>query len=122
DLGPAGRIPNTSRRTLSWVGRLREYAVEGAKQNERLAETAIESLDHAAEDIGSAVLRYYEHGRGVVQKRLVEIDARITAADERDRRRIRMLERPKISKYVSFPFETTVQQVLVNIDDNKPRQ
>ena len=101
---------------FAWCGQLRDFAALAAVENRRASADSLSSLDAAIAAQGPEAKDYYERGRAKTAKILADFDQKIAAAtDEAERARLKV-ERRQLPRYVEFPFDQTLREILAGID------
>jgi hypothetical protein len=112
---PQGKLPESERRAISWVGRLREFSAAAASPARRPPQATIDALDAAIANRGGEIAELYEQGRAAVREVGRDFDRRIAAADDSEQRRLRV-DRWNLRHYASFSLESAAQQVVAAMD------
>jgi hypothetical protein len=100
---------DTAARVAEWVGRLRAFA---AAEDPRIPPTELEKIDQAVERTSEPVRAAYQAGRNHTASVIADFQRQMDAAvDEADRLKISNIERRRLGKYASFPFEAAVERV-----------
>jgi len=113
---PAGQLPDSVRRAIPWMGRLREFAAAGVAPERRASAASLAALDAAVSKRGGDVATLFEEGRQAVRTVIANFDrqAAMGTADEQAKL---ALERRHLRHYASFSCETAVQEVLAGLVD-----
>jgi len=113
---PAGTLPDSIKRVIPWIGRLREFAASGVAPDRRPSAASVAALDAAVAKRGGEVAKLYGEGRQAVQAVIADFDrqAAMGTADEQAKL---SLERRHLRHYASFSCEAAVQEVLANMTD-----
>jgi hypothetical protein len=105
-----------AKQTFAWCGQLRDFAAEAAVENRRASAKSLATLDAAIAALGPEAKAAYEQGRAKTHKILGDFDQKIAAAaEEADRARLK-IERHQLPRYVEFPFDRTLRDILAEID------
>lgn len=112
---PAGPLPESLRRAIPWVGRLREFSASVAAPDRRPAAAAIEALDAAVVARGPDVIKLYQQGHSDVKKVIAEFDRQIASADSTEQLRLKF-DRLSVRHYASFSLEAAAQQALATLE------
>jgi len=99
----------TAERVAEWIGRLRGFA---AAEEPRIPPTELEKIDQAVSRAPGSVQAAYQAGRKHTASVIADFQRQMDAAtDEADRLKISNIERRRLGKYASFPFEAAVDRV-----------
>ncbi len=113
---PDDPYPPEIQRLLAWVGQLREFAAEAADPRLQPPSDTVTALDAAVAEHGPRALEAYEQGRQRTRKRIAEFDEQIAkAASDAVAARLKV-DRQLPSRYVEFPYQDAVQQILAGLD------
>jgi hypothetical protein len=113
---PSDPLPESVRRAIPWVGRLREFAAAGVAPERRPAAATIAALDQAVAKRGGEVAKLFDDGRKAVQAVIADFDRRAAMASADEQAKL-SLERRHLRHYASFSCEAAVQEVLAGLGD-----
>jgi hypothetical protein len=113
---PAGELPDSLRRTIPWIGRLREFAGAGVAPERRPPAASLSALDAAVARRGGEVATLYAEGRDDSRAVIANFDRQAATATPDGQAKI-ALERRQLRHYASFSCESAVQEVLAGLGD-----
>jgi hypothetical protein len=113
---PAGPLPQTARRAIPWVGKLREFSAAVVASDRRPPAAAIESLDAAVAAKGGEVARLYQQGQADVKKVIADFDRQIAAATDSTEQLRLKFDRQSLRHYASFSLDAAAQQALATLE------
>ena len=99
-----------------WAGQLREYAAVAAEEGGPPLDIALAALDAAIADHGEKSRQFYEAGRAKSLAVHRDFEKQIAAAASTSVSAKLKIERRQMARYVAFPYEQAVQQVLATLD------
>jgi eukaryotic-like serine/threonine-protein kinase len=113
---PSDEPSPDAKQIFAWCGQLREYAALAAVENRRPSAKSLAALDAALAALGPLAKTSYEQGRAKTKTILDDFDQKIAAShDEADLARLK-IERRQLPRYVEFPFERMLRDILAGID------
>ncbi len=113
--GPGAAYPAEPKFLFRWSGQLREYAADVGEPSRQLSES-LSALDAAIGTHGSQAADLYARGRKASEAVWADFNAR--TAESKDDAEISKLkvDRKQLTKYVDFPLDGYIRQVMQQID------
>jgi hypothetical protein len=101
---------------FQWAGQMREHAIGVADPSRQLTDAA-SALDAAVAAHGAQAVELYGKGRQATASVLADFDRQMAEATDEALSTKLKYDRKQLSKYVDFPLNKYVQQVLLHIDE-----
>jgi len=113
---PDDPYPPEVQRLLVWIGQLREFVTEAADPARQPPSDLVAALDAAVAEHGPQAVQAYQQGRERTRKRVAEFDEQIAKAPGTAVAARLRVERQLPDRYVEFPYQDIVQQILAGLD------
>ena len=118
EAGIKSDAPDPTKLILRWIGRVREYAVTVARENQHLTNANASRMDESAAFSGKAVETLYLQGRDQVTKQIDDFDRRFPELkNSKDTAELNHFRRKLIAGSISFPFMAATEQIILNLEN-----
>ena len=101
-----------SQQLFYWAGQLREYVALAVEEGRRSLDKPLSELDAAVAAQNAEAQRLYEEGRAKSRTIHADFQRKIAATESPANAAALKIESRQLIRYVDFPYDQTVQQVL----------